>query len=143
MTGFVLVATLSLTGAAKAQSSSSRIRANIPFDFIVGNTKLPGGEYLIRRANTNGDTFVLITSVRGRASIFRVTTAIFTANPNNPVRLVFHRYGDQYFLSEIWPSAGGNGRRIPESSKEREARVHISQNVMSKTVETVVVAAYR
>jgi hypothetical protein len=34
--------------------------------------------------------------------------------------LVFHQYGDEYFLTEIWPAGGQTGRALPKSRAERE-----------------------
>ncbi|PYX30591.1 MAG: hypothetical protein DMG80_11925 [Acidobacteria bacterium] len=33
--------------------------------------------------------------------------------------LVFRRYGDQYFLGEVWISGRSTGRELPSSRKER------------------------
>jgi hypothetical protein len=38
--------------------------------------------------------------------------------PGTP-RLVFHRYGDQYFLSQVW-SSSGQGNDIPLTRRERD-----------------------
>jgi hypothetical protein len=41
-----------------------------------------------------------------------------TANPTSP-RLIFNRYADDYFLSEMW-WAGENGRKSMPSKREAE-----------------------
>jgi hypothetical protein len=44
-----------------------------------------------------------------------------TGSKAEPTRLVFHRYGDRYFLNQIWLE-GGKGYKVPESIQERELR---------------------
>ncbi len=35
-------------------------------------------------------------------------------------RLVFHKHGEQYFLSQIWTPGGSTGRELTMSRAERE-----------------------
>lgn len=37
-------------------------------------------------------------------------------------RLVFHRYGNTYLLSEIWPEGYDCGHQAPVTSRERELK---------------------
>jgi hypothetical protein len=41
----MMVAMFAATASAQGQSLSDHIRAKIPFDFVVGDKKLPAGEY--------------------------------------------------------------------------------------------------
>jgi hypothetical protein len=34
--------------------------------------------------------------------------------------LVFHRYGSQYFLAQVWSAGNSEGRELPRSRAERE-----------------------
>ena len=119
-----LLAVMTIVAAsvsAQAQSLSYRLTANIPFDFSVAGKKLPAGEYWINRAQQgNGDTVVQIRSTDGHANIARLTIPINTYKPVKKGTLVFHRYGEEYFLSEIWPAGGLTGRELPKSNAERE-----------------------
>ena len=76
------------------------MQANIPFDFRIGNTVLPSGEYSIH--HTNGMLFV---SQTGGARKSSVVFTVGTDHPNAPTEkgtLQFNRYGDSYYLSKIW-----------------------------------------
>jgi hypothetical protein len=35
-------------------------------------------------------------------------------------KLVFHRYGNQYFLAQIWTAGNDRGRELPKTEQERE-----------------------
>jgi hypothetical protein len=39
---------------------------------------------------------------------------------DNSCKLVFHRHGDTYFLSEVWVAGNSNGRTLFRSRAERE-----------------------
>lgn len=107
--------------SAQAQSLAYKLTANIPFDFSVSGKKLPAGKYWIGRAiQSSGDTIVQIRSTDGHENISRLTIPRNTLNPMEHGALVFHRYGEQYFLSEIWPAGGLTGRVLPKSRAERE-----------------------
>jgi hypothetical protein len=51
--------------------------------------------------------------------------------PGNAPKLVFHRYGSEYILSEVW--TGSIGRKLPTSRQERELKTR------EASFETVVV----
>jgi hypothetical protein len=43
-------------------------------------------------------------------------------------KLVFRRYEDQYFLSEVWTSGVSTGRELPSSRKERLIKQEIAKH---------------
>ena len=49
-------------------------------------------------------------------------------------KLVFHRYGSQYFLTQIWIAGDARGKELPQSGREREV-------AMDYTPQDVVVVA--
>jgi len=121
---FGLVAVFAMIAAvvpAKAQSLQYKLTANIPFDFTVMDKKLPAGKYSIGRAqNSNGDLVIQIARADGSDSVTRLTIPVLTRDPVKQGVLVFHQYGDEYFLYEIWPAGGHTGRALPKSRAERE-----------------------
>jgi hypothetical protein len=121
---FGLLAVITMVAAivpAKAQSLQYKLTANIPFDFTVMDKKLPAGKYSIGRAqNSNGDLVIQIASADRRDSVTRLTIPVLTRDPVKQGVLVFHQYGDEYFLYEIWPAGGTTGRAFPKSRTERE-----------------------
>jgi len=107
--------------SANAQSLQYRLTANIPFDFSVAGKKLPAGKYWINRSQQGiGDMVVQISSTDGHSNVTRLTIPVSVFNPVTKSTLVFRRYGDQYFLSEVWPAGGATGREFPKSRAERE-----------------------
>ena len=119
-----LLAVMTIIAASvstQAQSLTYRLTANIPFDFSVAGKKLPAGKYWINRAQqSSGDTVIRISSIDGHSNVTRFTIPVIAYNPAKDSSLVFHRYGDEYFLSEIWPAGASTGRELPKSRAERE-----------------------
>jgi len=108
------------SSSVSGQSLSQRIRANIPFDFTVKNEKLPAGEYFIDRAlPSSGDLILALDGRTGRESAF-LTSAVQSLAPKRTAILVFHRYGDEYFLFQVWAAGAKTGRAISKSRRERE-----------------------
>ena len=90
-----------LAVSAHAQTSGAqRVIASIPFAFNVGKTTLPAGKYTITVLNPTSDRKTLqIRSLNGRASAIVLTTTS-SAHASDNAKLVFERYGDEYFFSQ-------------------------------------------
>jgi hypothetical protein len=97
-----------------------KIAANIPFEFTVGETTMPAGEYTV--SNGIGSNVLLIGTQDGRALGNPVTVRLQTGNGDYPdaTKPIFRRYGNQYFPSHIWRSDSPLGQQFPMSGTERE-----------------------
>ena len=145
----VLGALLILTsvGPANAQSLSYRPKFDIPFEFSFGETKLPAGKYAVGRAlNSSDDVSMSISDRDGRSKAVVLSHAVINSKHDDTrASLVFHRYGDQYFLVQVWPASSTTGRQLRESRSERDVQKHLTSNpAQRKTAEkyeTVIVAA--
>ena len=100
-----------------ATQAQSIWKAEIPFDFAVGNNWLPAGEYQIKPTT---EKVILIQSQDARSSALAMTIGGQAGKPSDVGKLVFNRYGDQYFLSKIWTPFSNTGRELTESRLERE-----------------------
>ena len=116
MAGMMALAVLASTRVAQAQET---MRVNIPFDFVAGNTSLPAGEYSVE---TSGPTHTLLLIDRKDASTSAliITNAAVSAEPQSESKLIFNRYGDRYFLSQVWTAGNSNGRQLLKSAREKE-----------------------
>jgi hypothetical protein len=105
--------------------------ANIPFNFTVGSQPLPAGQYSVKPLS---QAAVLVQSEDSRSAAIVLTMAAQANKTQEVGKLVFNRYGDQYFLSQIWTPASNTGRVLPKSRLERE----IAKNVPNpeKTILT-------
>ena len=98
-----------------AHAESGILVADIPFDFYVGAQKLPAGRYTVR---TEGDPALLrIYDGAGHATL-TYSHAINTSDTTRSL-MIFNRYGDQYFLSEVrW--SGSVARQLMISPLETQ-----------------------
>ena len=99
-------------------AQSIMLKADIPFKFTVGDTQLPSGEYFVKKLHSG------VIQVQGKSSAFVMTTGGDGGNTSGGSKLVFNRYGDQYFLSRIW--APGMGHELRKSRLEREVAQRLS-----------------
>jgi hypothetical protein len=133
--GLLAVMMIVAAGAsAKAQSLDYRLTANIPFDFSVADKKLPAGKYWISRAQqSQGDTIVQIRGAEGNANVVRLTIPVNSHMPMRSASLIFNRYGEEYFLSEVWTKGGSIGRGLLKSRAERELERKAQDNQIAAT----------
>ena len=138
MLSFLLV--LAAVSVNAQRLSDDSLAVNIPFDFAVGQTKLPAGNYTLSRiALPSSYDRVVIQSGRGDTH-----TVMTRPNRNSEVskqsNLVFNRYGDQYFLSQVWMSGSDTGRDLFQSRNERnlakESKLARSKSEHQKVVLT-------
>jgi hypothetical protein len=117
--------------SANAQLSTP-VRAKIPFDFSVGDKKLEAGEFSFSRSSGFGDIRTMsVSSVDSSTRMFQLTSVAQALRPKNESTLVFHKYGDQYFLEQIWTGGAQEGTQVPESRSERTARRQLAQTQQS------------
>jgi hypothetical protein len=108
------VALLATTLAAPL--STVRIRAEIPFEFMVGSKKMPKGEYLIESVGDSG-TLTIRSAKKGKAVTFNTIRHKPTDSPKS--KLIFNRYGEQYFLARIWDGSSETVLKLNKSKTEK------------------------
>ncbi len=114
LVGLVLA---SAVASARAQNSRIIAAADVPFSFIVGDKQLPAGKYVVV-PTTSGADALLISSRDAQAAAIRLSSGLERGSGQTTSKLVFHRYGQRYFLAEVW---GGdrNGRQLMKCKQER------------------------
>ena len=94
-----------------------RGKVEIPFAFHVHDAALPAGSYTVEEFKTTGT--VLITNNETGKAILTLAPANRSGSPEES-KLVFNKYGDRYFLSELWFAGKGAGDCVPMGKLERE-----------------------
>src|SRR5258705_13572224 len=90
---------VALLGAASLfAQGSQKLIVEVPFAFHVGNSMLPAGEYTVDR-----DANILrLRSDDAKSSVMIHTNGVQKLNAPTQGQLVFNKYGDEYFLSQVW-----------------------------------------
>ena len=119
-----------------ANAQQPTLKANIPFDFIVGNTLMPAGEYTITSPFEN----VLVLRAGARST--SVESSENNAESTSGDELVFDKYGNQYFLHEVLcPNVVSLNRELAPSKAEKYARQHTTQAKLTNSGERTMIAA--
>jgi hypothetical protein len=106
---------------ANAQSSK-QIAVHVPFDFYVRDQKMPAGDYLIESAFPESIQSALIFRQKdGKAKKILITLPI-DLNRNQKFAvptMLFNRYGDSYFLTQIRNPYESLGFTLPTAKSEK------------------------
>jgi hypothetical protein len=107
---------IALVAVAAVHAQDKTVTANVPFSFYMGRSAMPQGAYKVEELSHGG-----MVRMRSADSVNAVTTrAIAGKKRIEPARLVFHRYGDSYFLAEIWTGDTSIGQGLAVSPREKE-----------------------
>ena len=108
-----------LTGASGMAGDTIAIRTKVPFDFTVGDQRVPAGEYSFARSWS--PRMILISSFDTGTALSVPDNTVAGQPAGRPNTLVFNQYGDRYFLREIRLGDGYSGVQLPRSRSEKEA----------------------
>ena len=119
----ILVVVLALTtavasGQTQSTNDANKLVANIPFEYNVGYKTMPAGEYSVQTVVSAGNA-VLIKSADASLCALRLSEATSRNKEQKQALLVFHRYGDKYFLAEVWNGVDDTGRQLLKYEDER------------------------
>ena len=121
---FLTLCLLTVGGGIVANAqidTDNPIQANVPFDFVIGNTRLPAGKYEIRKMDDLAQNVLEISSANGRTRVvFEADDAETRADQAaSKTELVFDKVGDQHFLARIWVAGSLSGIEMPKSRMEK------------------------
>jgi len=123
-----------MTPTSQAQSSHLRLRFYVPFSFSVSNQTFSAGEYEF----TQQTHFVFeVYNLKDHASAFEaVQPAQLRTEGNGRVRLVFHRYDNQYFLTAVSDGSWESTYDFKTSTEEKLlARANPRKPVMIVSID--------
>jgi hypothetical protein len=113
----ITVLGVALTIVPAHAQSGSRVIANIPFDFSVGNTTLKAGSYTVEQLKSG---LLALSSSDDKEREFALTLPGDSDKQSPEPHLVFIRYGSEAFLKKVFLSDDEDCHELPESSRERE-----------------------
>jgi hypothetical protein len=131
---FTIASMATCTGAIAQQPA---IKANIPFDFTVGETWMPAGEYTISSPTRE------VIQVRS-ADLAKIATIVSIASSHESgsgSQLVFDKYGDQYFLHRVLcPTVTSLNLDLPPGKAEKQVRSRSLEAKLHHGEQTLVAA---
>lgn len=133
--GCLSMAALAVVLAAPLPAQTIELRANVPFDFMVGGRTMPAGAYEFGLLSQGG--VLRVMSESGSTSAMTASRVDRNGGSRTAALVEFHRYGNEYFLYKVWNGSANNAIEIPVSRTERELSSRASVN----RPETVMVLA--
>ena len=127
---------LTMAVASVSAQTPTGAEVNIPFDFSAGKASLKAGTYVIIRKS---DSMLQIRHANEKRTI--LVTAPLTIGSRDyraGERLVFNRYGDEYFLTQVWFTADQGKQLLPSNAETSAARELVKRNLKPERVEIAV-----
>ena len=141
-----VLAVASLLAASWVGTSQAQIKDNlvvkIPFNYVVGSSSMPSGEYRLKPHHVARGAF-WIQSEDGKKAVLFQTFGASNGGKQHNAELIFNKYGNDYFLSQVWTGTDNVGRHLSQSAIEKEAASRLSESHMANASEPVkVVVAF-
>ena len=116
----ILIATVLLSAVSVYVQAQERplLTATVPFAFTVENSNLPAGAYnvsilppynMIKVQSADGRKATMISAIPSRNS-----------GESKQAKLVFHRFGNEYFLAQVWEQGSNVHRDLRRGNRARE-----------------------
>ena len=114
---FLAIGLFATLACAGLHAQTMDLKANIPFNFRMGEKVMPAGQYTIHHS----EGLVTVREQGGSNAVMTfLTMATIRRDTPKTGALVFNRYGENYFLSKIWSSYSRDGRSLSKSNREKE-----------------------
>jgi len=118
-----------LVAASVYAQGSQNLNVRVPFGFHVGNSMLPSGEYTVY---TDVSPNVLrLRSADSKSSAMIITIPLQTFGTSSQGKLVFNKYGDEYFLSQVWKAGSNTGSELRKTQRETEVAANARRGIES------------
>ncbi len=115
----LFTAALALAVTTVASAQTIKVRVKVPFGFIVNRATLPAGEYLVQSVDDAGKVLAIRDLDTNTTNLVAFNSCISSKSASQ-TKLVFHRYGDRYFLNQIWVKGNNAGHELRRSPREKE-----------------------
>jgi hypothetical protein len=122
-----IVTTFIAAGTAPAQDHL--VKATVPFNFTVGDSALPSGTYTIG-SGMNSPNLLVVRNWSKNVAI-QALGQPDQSNSRHDNTLVFHKYGNQYFLSGIHSEGASMDIHFPVTKAEKRAKAQVEEARLS------------
>ncbi|MFT4113652.1 hypothetical protein [Silvibacterium sp.] len=131
MKKFAIAAALTVAGilSSSLHAQAAEARFTVPFNFVVSGKTLPAGTY---RFTSQRAHLLEIQNMNLKDSALTYISLPGSSNAPRGV-IVFHRYGDRYFLREVDSSVALVRGELPVSKAEKQAQ-RLEASVASENV---------
>jgi hypothetical protein len=131
----VLIAIFTSAAVSTRAQAAYGVRADVPFDFVVGDKTIPAGRITAHGISAASQGPLAITNLGDGKQALRIGRRVLGSARTAQGKLVFHKYGNRYFLAEICVP-GAQAWRVTMSKEERslERDVRLVKNFKPERV---------
>jgi hypothetical protein len=115
-----LAMSLALLISAAAQAQTTHMKVTVPFAFTAGNVQLPAGDYKVDAMGAWGGPTLSVHNMNSNAGSVVLSIQCRSPKPTPNAKLVFYRYGHEYFLAEVWNGNSFVGSQIKTNPRQME-----------------------
>ena len=125
----ILIAMFATASVSTRAQTALGVRGDVPFDFVVGDKTIRAGRITAHGISNASAGPILIQNQSQSDLALRVGRRILGAETTNQCKLVFNKYGNRYFLAQIW-IPGYQPWKITKSKAERslEREMRLGKN---------------
>jgi hypothetical protein len=134
LTAIALFVAAGIATAGSALAQDHKVTATVPFNFTVNGQTLPAGNYTL---GSDIDSPRMLTISDRQKGVVMTAITVPDSEASADSKLVFHRYGNQYFLSEIRTANSSMTCHLVTSKQEKwakaqtqEASVRVNHDVL-------------
>jgi len=141
VTTVMFMAVIGLSSAKAQTSEPMRLQVDVPFAFRVGSQILPAGEYTVTSLSPTSDLKILQLRDKSGQAAAVIHTSSVIGKTQEKAKLVFNRYGDQYFFAQAWLPADNVGMQARKSRIEKVTARELTS--IERATEEVALTAKR
>jgi len=106
--------TLSLTAVGQSQSAKLMLKAQVPFEFNVGEKVFPAGEYKVARVTPET---IALRDDRNRSLVTVVTRSVESPKTYSTPVLRFELEDGRYVLTQVFEEGSSTGYQLPNPKR--------------------------
>jgi len=135
---------LFVLSSVSAFAQTPTLTANIPFDFQVNGKAMAAGKYTVAEPALPRGT-VIIRGIEKPSPAMAFSRRVEDNKAAATTQLVFHRYGNEYFLAKMQVKGQTAGLEFPTTKAERKlikelSGRHLANNKVEPEIVTVALA---
>lgn len=136
ISAIALFVAASFVTAGSALAQDHRVQATVPFSFTVNGATLPAGTYTIG-SEISAPNVITISEREKNVHLMALTLPDRNASSTSN-KLVFHKYGNQYFLSEIRCDSASMNAHLNTTKQEKWAKAQTQEAALRSNNDVLV-----
>jgi hypothetical protein len=118
---FFTLAILTVGTTAASAQITTQLNFKVSQSFVVGNTTLPAGSYVIRPVPGTDQAVIEIASTNGKPTVMVEVELVTPPAAQTGSQLIFNKYKSVLALSQIFPGGQNQGYQLTPGHPEKLA----------------------